>query len=98
YAQVPLLLDYTSTVLTWEYMNIEFVRAHGFGDVITSLHRLTCHVNSLLKSAEKMHNMRMAMQSFTLPDVERNVRTLVDDMMESISVPKESEISFEKLT
>lgn len=81
YAQVPLLLDYTSELLFWEHMNIEFVCKYGFGEVVTSWHRVPWHITTLLENPEKLATMRRAMQDFPLPDVAHNVRILVSEML-----------------
>ncbi len=83
YARVPLLLDYTSELLFWEHMNVDFVCRYGFGEVVTSWHRVPWHITHLLENPDRLGAMRRAMEDFPLPDVAQNVRLLVQDMIDS---------------
>lgn len=82
YARVPLLLDVTSQPIFWEYMNVDFVVKHGFGEVVSSLRHVPVQVKKLLEDVEQRTAMVKAMEQFDMPDARANIRLLVADLLE----------------
>lgn len=84
YAHVPFLLDHTANVLFWERLNMTFVEEHGFGGVITSLHRLHHVIRMLFEDdGALLKSMRESMQDYNFPDIKQNIRTLVAEALDT---------------
>lgn len=79
--RVPVLFDRTREVLTWEYMNISFVKEHGLGDEICMVRRVPKMVDAYLKNPAHEQVVRERMAAYPLPDVRKNIITLVDDLL-----------------
>jgi processive 1,2-diacylglycerol beta-glucosyltransferase len=81
YARVPLLLDGTSQPIFWEFMNIDFVLRHQFGEVVTSLRYVPLQVKRLLEDSQQRMRIVQAMEQFDMPDVFTNTKVLVEDLL-----------------
>jgi len=81
YARIPMLVDHTATVLTWERVNIDFITEHGFGEAIHSLHRLPWHINHMLENRNVWCGMKNALEKFEAPDFEMHLQDMARDML-----------------
>jgi len=85
YAEVPLLLDHTSSLISWEYGTVNFVRQHGFGEEIYSLHQLPIILKKYLKNPELLQAMRQRIHDHHLPDPRYEINRLVHEILVDIS-------------
>jgi processive 1,2-diacylglycerol beta-glucosyltransferase len=81
YAQVPLLLDHTSNLISWEYGTVDFVCRHKFGEEINSLHQLPIILRKYLMKPELLNEMRARIQAYHLPDPQREITRLVREVL-----------------
>lgn len=78
---VPVFFDRTREVLSWEYMNISFVKEHGFGDEVRMVRKAPKMVDAFFKHPEYEAAIRERIAAYLMPDVRKNVMTLVDDLL-----------------
>ena len=82
YGQVPILLDATSTVLQWEEFNLNFIKKHGLGRVVTKSYRIPQLVTKML-SKEEQDRMKMNFALFDKKNPEHEIKRLVKEMISS---------------
>lgn len=72
YAQKPIILDGTISLLPWERLNHEFIKRHNFGTVITDLAMLAPMVEKLLENPSLYQTYCNALAQFAKkrPDIE----------------------------
>lgn len=78
---VPMIIDRTQPILWWEQMNIDFVKDHKFGDELRRIRKLPKMLTRYLEHEDELAQMRERMQQFEFPEVVRNVRDLVEELI-----------------
>ncbi len=81
HAQVPLLLDSTSRVLSWEAFNIDFITQHGFGQGVTSLRSLDNLLQKYLFDREFYETCKKNLKDFEKPRFAENLQRLVVELL-----------------
>lgn len=81
HAQVPLLLDCTSRVLTWEAFNIDFVTQQGFGEGIYSLKNLDNLLAKYFFNREFYAQCKTKLREFEKPRFDKTLRQLVVELL-----------------
>lgn len=80
YAQVPLLLDATTTVLQWEHFNHSFIEKHGLGKVVKQTYQIPGIITKMLRK-EEQDRIRSHFEMFTKKNPEQEVKLLVRQMI-----------------
>ncbi len=81
HAQVPLLLDSTSRVLSWEALNIDFITQHGFGQGVTSLRGLDKLLEKYLFDRDFYEKCKQNLKDFEKPRFAENLQRLVVELL-----------------
>jgi len=85
YAQVPMLLDHTSHLISWEHTTVEFVCRHGFGEEVTSLHLLPIMIKKYINKPYLLEDIRAKMREYNILNPRDNIRKLVADVLVDIT-------------
>ncbi len=83
YSSLPMLVDATRYVLSWERFNLDFVERNGFGRCFKSHEQLITDVNDLLTHPEKLRAIKHRMAAFdkksALPEIRKIIEGLISD-------------------
>jgi processive 1,2-diacylglycerol beta-glucosyltransferase len=80
YMNRPMLLDGTSRVLRWEKLNLEFVRKHGFGEVVRTHRDVTGQVERYLRDRAHYRRAVRSLQWFPKANFGQSFRALLADL------------------
>lgn len=82
YTNLPLLLDATSTVLTWEQFNHQFIKNHNFGDLITNTNTIALKVTEFFYDKNKYSAMKESLLHFQkknpITEITHIINTLIN--------------------
>jgi processive 1,2-diacylglycerol beta-glucosyltransferase len=78
--RLPILIDCTSPVLSWELANIEIVRRYGVGTTVKNLNQLEPLVRSYLFDTELRHEIQKSYQQVPANRFNTSIAHLVDEM------------------
>ncbi len=81
YMNLPMLVDLTSSTLSWEKLNYQFMQKRQFGDIITNTKNLSHQVSALLESKDALQNMKNNLLSFEKKVGTSEVRKLIEGMI-----------------
>ncbi len=80
YANLPMLIDATSTVLRWEQFTQQFIKNHGLGKVVKKSYRIPQVVTKMLGKDEQVR-MKMNFALFDKKNPEHEIKQLVKQML-----------------
>ena len=83
YSQLPLLLDGTSTVLSWEQFNHRFIKQNGLGNIIKRSYRIPYMVTQMLTNREYRDNIKHNLAMFDKKNPEHEIKLLVRQILAS---------------
>lgn len=78
---IPIIFDHTSSIISWEHMNLAFVKQHGFGRAIRTLRKLPIIAEEMLMDGPIRAQYLTAITSYQWPDVASQIRELVAEMI-----------------
>lgn len=81
HAQIPLLLDCTARAVSWEALNVDFIKSHGFGQEITSLSKLDALLEKYLFDREFYQGCKDNLKNFKKPFFAECLPILVEQLM-----------------
>lgn len=81
YAQVPILLDATSTILRWEAFNHRFIEKNGFGTIVKTYKNIPKIVTQMLIPAEQ-ERMKKNLATFDKKNPEQEIKLLVRNILQ----------------
>jgi UDP-N-acetylglucosamine:LPS N-acetylglucosamine transferase len=84
-SSLPMLLDHTHQVLTWERMNIDFVKKYGFGESIRHLYQVEPLLKKYLENKQYYRHMKENLSVFNhrQPLFKDSIKPLVVSMLQS---------------
>ena len=82
YAQVPILLDATTTVLRWEAFNHKFIEKNGFGTIVKKYKNIPKLVTHLLTPSEQ-EIMKKNLALFDKKNPEQEIKLLVRNLLKN---------------
>lgn len=77
YAQVPILLDGTSSVLKWEQFNHDFIEKNGMGSVIRKSYNIPHIVKKILSDKEYRRSIKQQFAEFKKNNPDEEIKLLV---------------------
>lgn len=81
YCHLPLLVDATKHVLSWEQFNIDFVERNGLGKKINRLDQLASQVDYLIAHPQELEAIKHQMAAFdkksALPEIAQIIKKLI---------------------
>jgi UDP-N-acetylglucosamine:LPS N-acetylglucosamine transferase len=77
YAQLPMLLDGTTTVMQWEQFNHQFIVKNQFGAIIKKSYKIPTMVTRLLTNKIFYENMKRHLAAFDKKNPEQEIKMLV---------------------
>jgi UDP-N-acetylglucosamine:LPS N-acetylglucosamine transferase len=80
YMNRPMLLDGTSRVLRWEELNLQFVRKHGFGDVVRAHRDVAGQVEKYLRDRAHYRRAVRSLEWFPKANFGQSFRALLADL------------------
>lgn len=82
YARKPIIVDRTAgKILWWERLHAEFVVNNGFGQELFEIRKLPEVLGTFVNDKTYRAKIQKRMDSYQLPDVRKNVRSLVEQLI-----------------
>jgi UDP-N-acetylglucosamine:LPS N-acetylglucosamine transferase len=81
YSNVPVIVDNTEGVLSWEQLNINFVKKHRFGCELTNMSNLN-HMLTYMMSEPVMKELKENISDYAFPDSQALIHKLIERMLE----------------
>ncbi len=81
YAQLPTLLDGTSTILHWEQFNHDFIKQSGLGDSIKRYHNIVPMVTNLLTNKPQYDSFKQNLASLDKKNPDQEIKLLVSQIL-----------------
>lgn len=81
YAQLPLLLDGTSTVLQWEQLNHRFIQKNQIGNIIKRSYSIPSLVTTMLTNKAYVDNIKKNLESLDKKNPEQEIKLLVKKIL-----------------
>ncbi len=78
--QIPILIDCTTPVISWEQANIDLIMHYGVGDFITHFNEAETIVRQFLYDSELRHQMRMSFQKIPKNRFNEEIGSLIQQM------------------
>ena len=78
YSNLPLLIDGTATVLTWEKFNHHFLQEKKFGEIISTKKDFTQQVARLLANKQQLAEYRINLQKLPKKDGAQEIKKIID--------------------
>lgn len=82
YANLPIYLDATSTVLNWEQCNHDFITSRGLGGVVKRYYNIPTIVDTVLGNPEELEKLKANFKAFEKKDPRIEVLALVNQILE----------------
>lgn len=81
YSNLPILLDATSTVISWEYFNLKFIKKHKFGGAICYYSDIVNTINTLLENGEQLKEYKHNLEMFVKPNTQDEIKLLIKKIL-----------------
>lgn len=81
YMNVPMLIDNTKEVLTWEKLNLSFVKKYGLGEVVRNFKNIERFVKKIVFDENNNRLIRAKMSRFKKEHFGNKIRALVKKML-----------------
>lgn len=81
--QLPILMDCTNPVISWEQANIDLIKSYGVGDHIKEFDQAEMLVRQYLYDSELRHQVHQAYQKMPANRFNESITSIVDEMCNS---------------
>ena len=81
YLHTPMILDGTSSVLKWEYVNHSFGTKYGFCQIVKNKKKLAGMVDALLSKPAELERMKKALTSIEKKEAGREIEKLIESVL-----------------
>lgn len=78
--RLPILMDCTNPVISWEQANIDIIKQYGVGDYIEEFDQTEMLVREYLYDSELRHHVQQAYQKMPLNRFNESIAAIVDQM------------------
>jgi hypothetical protein len=75
------MLDATATILPWEKLNHSFIKAHQFGDSITSYSNITSLITSFLEKPYLLNKYKKNLKNIDKKNIEIELKTCIQYLL-----------------
>lgn len=81
--RLPILMDCTNPVISWEQANIDLIKSYGVGDYIEDFDKAESLVRQYLYDSELRHQVQKAYQKMPPNRFNESISAIIDQMCES---------------
>lgn len=81
YSGLPLVLDATTNVLTWERLNHAFIQKHHLGYILRDQEQLSEIIGSLLQNKERMAAIKKNLKTMEQKNAATEIKKVVDALI-----------------
>lgn len=85
--RLPILMDCTNPVISWEQANIDLIKSYGVGDYIEDFDKAESLVRQYLYDSELRHQVQKAYQKMPPNRFNESISAIIDQMCESPAEP-----------
>ncbi len=78
--QLPILMDCTTPVISWEQANIDLIKSYGVGDFIKDFDEVELQVRPYLYDSELRHQIQQAYQKMPANRFNESITSIIDEM------------------
>jgi processive 1,2-diacylglycerol beta-glucosyltransferase len=88
--RLPILMDCTNPVISWEQANIDLIKSYGVGDYIDNFSKAEGLVRQYLYDAELRHQVQQAYQKMPANRFNESITSIIDQMCTLKANPSET--------
>jgi processive 1,2-diacylglycerol beta-glucosyltransferase len=81
YSNLPIILDGTSSVISWEYFNLKFIKKHEFGSTINYYTEVADTINDLLENKKQLKEYKQHLEKFHKPNTQEEIKILIKKIL-----------------
>ncbi|HUD02018.1 MAG TPA: hypothetical protein VMR37_06800 [Rhabdochlamydiaceae bacterium] len=78
--RLPILMDCTNPVISWEQANIDMIKSYGVGDFIQEFDQAEMLVRNYLYDSELRHRVQQAYQKMPANRFNESIASIIDEM------------------
>lgn len=81
--RLPILMDCTNPVISWEQANIDIIKQYGIGDYIEDIDKTEMLVREFLYDSELRHQVQQAYQKMPPNRFNESIAAIIDEMCDN---------------